>query len=125
MVRAGVVKHPAQWPFSGYNEIQKPRRKNVLINHDKLMELLGAESYNSVKQNHKMLVEESLSAERNNRDEKWTKSIAVGSKGFVGEVKSILGGLAKGRNIKKTESTYQLREPSSSYNTFLRLKTTV
>ena len=122
MVRAGVVKHPGQWPFSGYNEIQKPRRKNVLINHDKLMELLGAESYNSVKQNHKMLVEESLSAERNNRDEKWTKSIAVGSKGFVGEVKSILGGLAKGRNIKKTESTYQLREPSSSYNSFCEVE---
>ena len=31
MVRAGVVSHPAMWPFCGYNEIQEPRRKNVLI----------------------------------------------------------------------------------------------
>ena len=31
MVRAGVVSHPSMWPFSGYNEIQEPRRKNVLI----------------------------------------------------------------------------------------------
>lgn len=116
MVRAGVVKHPAQWLYSGYNEIQKPRKKNVLINYDKLMELLNAESYNSVKETHKMLVEEALKAERNNRDEKWTQSIAVGSKDFVEEVKSMLGGLARGRNIKKTESAYQLREPSSSYN---------
>jgi hypothetical protein len=30
MVRAGVVSHPSKWPFSGYNEIQEPRRKNVL-----------------------------------------------------------------------------------------------
>jgi len=44
MVRAGIVAHPSQWPFCGYNEIQKPRKKNVLINYDKLMELFGASS---------------------------------------------------------------------------------
>jgi putative transposase len=32
MVRAGIVAHPSQWPFCGYNEIQKPRKKNVLTN---------------------------------------------------------------------------------------------
>ena len=26
MVRAGVVSHPSMWPFSGYNEIQEPRK---------------------------------------------------------------------------------------------------
>ncbi|NIM99025.1 MAG: hypothetical protein GTO24_13360 [candidate division Zixibacteria bacterium] len=26
----------------GYNEIQNPRRKNILIAYDKLMEILGA-----------------------------------------------------------------------------------
>ncbi|MEA3467618.1 MAG: transposase [Thermodesulfobacteriota bacterium] len=122
MVRAGVVKHPAQWLFSGYNEIQKPRKKNVLINYDKLMEQLEAGSYNTVKQNHKMLVEETLNNERNKRDEKWTRSIAVGSKGFVENVKSRLGGLATGRTIQKTEATYQLREPSSFYNDLLEVK---
>jgi putative transposase len=25
MVRAGVVKHPSEWPYSGYNEIQQPK----------------------------------------------------------------------------------------------------
>jgi putative transposase len=44
MVRTGIVAHPSQWPFCGYNEIQKPRKKNVLINYDKLMELFGASS---------------------------------------------------------------------------------
>ncbi len=120
MVRAGVVEHPAQWLFSGYNEIQKPRRKNVLINYDKLMEALGVNSYEAVKETHKTLVEESLNAERNRLDEKWTKSIAVGSKGFVEDIKSVLGGLANGRNIQGTGATYQLREPSPFYNGFLR-----
>ncbi len=31
MVRTGVVSHPSEWPFGGYNEIQNPRRKCVLI----------------------------------------------------------------------------------------------
>ncbi len=86
------------------------------------MELLGTGSYDTVKQNHKMLVEESLNAARNRRDEKWTRSIAVGSKEFVENIKSRLAGLAKGRNIQKAEAAYQLREtsPHISYNALLR-----
>jgi hypothetical protein len=49
MVRAGIVDHPSQWSFCGYNEIQEPRRKNVLINYEKLRELAGAESYDLLK----------------------------------------------------------------------------
>lgn len=41
MVRAGVVDHPSKWPFCGYNEIQEAKRKNVLINSQKLKDLLG------------------------------------------------------------------------------------
>jgi len=31
MVRNGVVSHPSEWSFCGYNEIQNPRKKNVFI----------------------------------------------------------------------------------------------
>jgi len=40
MVRAGVVKHPAEWPFCGYNEIQNPRQRYSLIDYHKLIPLL-------------------------------------------------------------------------------------
>jgi len=40
MVRAGVVVHPDQWKQSGYNEIQTPRKRYGLINHNYLMKLL-------------------------------------------------------------------------------------
>jgi hypothetical protein len=36
MVRAGVVAHPSKWPHAGYNEIQCPKRKNVIIAYDRL-----------------------------------------------------------------------------------------
>jgi putative transposase len=42
MVRAGVVSHPSMWSFCGYNEIQEPRKKNVLIDYQRLQGLLGA-----------------------------------------------------------------------------------
>ena len=39
----------------------------------------------------------------------------VGSRGFVECVKSILGGLVRGRKVKKIRERYQLREPSVPY----------
>ncbi|MEA3358222.1 MAG: hypothetical protein U9R17_02275 [Thermodesulfobacteriota bacterium] len=55
--------------------------------------------------------------EKNVRDEKWTRSIAVGSRGFVDSVKAILGALALGRKSIEAGESYQLREPSIPYST--------
>jgi putative transposase len=52
-----VVSHPSQWSFSGYNEIQEPRRKNVLIDYDRLQGLLAAGSYEQLRSSHKGWVE--------------------------------------------------------------------
>ena len=116
MVRAGVVSHPSQWDYSGYNEIQKPRRKNVLIDYEKFMELLGYANYEQARQDHLGWVDELF---RNGnvsvRDDKWTESIAVGGKDFVDKVKAKLGILAKGRNVTEAGASYQLREPANSY----------
>ena len=60
MIRAGVVNHPSMWPFCGYNEIQKPRKKNVLLNYEKLRELVGIESYYSMRIHYKGWIDKSL-----------------------------------------------------------------
>lgn len=49
-----VVDHPSQWPFCGYNEIQKPRRKNILIDYEKFMKLTGAGHYDQAKRDGRM-----------------------------------------------------------------------
>ncbi|MGM0680491.1 MAG: transposase [Pseudomonadota bacterium] len=122
MVRAGVVDHPSQWPFCGYNEIQSPRRKNVLIKYDTLRELVGVETYDQVKEYHQGWLDEYLRDGNNRRDEKWTKSIAVGSKGFVQSVQSLLGALARGRKVRQAAEAYQLREPSALYGDHFGVK---
>jgi putative transposase len=41
MVRTGVVRHPSEWPFSGYNEIQRPRERYALVGYEGLISLLN------------------------------------------------------------------------------------
>jgi len=116
MVRAGVVSHPSMWPFCGYNEIQEPRRKNVLIDYERLRGLLGAMSYDQLRSSHKGWVEEYLGDGEKARHEEWTDSIAVGSKPFVENVKELLGFRAKGRRVIEADEGYQVREESAPYN---------
>jgi putative transposase len=115
MVRAGVVSHPSMWPSCGYNEIQEPRRKNVLIDHERLQRLVGAGSYYQLRSSHKGWVEEYLADGVKNRQDEWTESIAVGSVPFVETVKALLGFRAKGREVIEGGKGFQLREEAADY----------
>jgi putative transposase len=64
---------------------------------------------------YKGWIEEYLGSQETGRDDKWTSSIAVGSKGFVEKLKSVLIGSVSGRKVKEAGEGYQLREPSVPY----------
>ena len=115
MVRAGVVNHPSMWPFCGYNEIQHPRKRNVLIDYDMLQGLFGNGSYEQLRSSHKGWVEEYLGNGEKARQDEWTNRIAVGSKSFIEIVKMRLGFRAIGRDIKAGDGAYQLRESAAFY----------
>lgn len=115
MVRAGVVSHPSKWPFSGYNEIQEPRRKNILIDYERLQALFRTDSYNQLRTTHKGWVEEQLQCAGKKRQDEWTASIAAGSKAFIGNVKAHLRLRTKGRDVIEAGEGYQLRKNLSSY----------
>lgn len=91
MVRAGFVKHPSEWAFCGYNEIQAPRERYALIDYEGLRDLLGFRSMHDFAEAHREWVEESLQKVNHFRDGKWTESVAVGSKAFVAATKEKLG----------------------------------
>ena len=57
---------------------------------------------------HKRWVEDYLGNGKNARNDKWTKSIAVGNRDFVERLKSLKGILAIGRKSTKAEESYQL-----------------
>ena len=116
MVRAGVVQHPSEWPFSGYNEIQKPSQRYSLINRERLMDLLGIKDSDQLSISHRQWIEEVLKEGLNVRETKWTESIAVGNRAFVEVTQEKLGIKAKSRKIFGTDEMYELREEQSAYN---------
>ena len=60
-------------------------------------------------------IKEYLGSQETGRDDRWTSSIAVGSKGFVEKLKSVLIGSVSGRNVKEAGEGYQLQGPSVHY----------
>jgi len=116
MVRAGIVRHPSQWPFCGYNEIQEPSQRYSLIDRRRLMELFGIDDSDRLSEVYKGWLEDALSKDGHAREEKWTQSIAVGSKFFVEKVKDDLGFKAIGRKVVSTGDVYELKEKEASYS---------
>ena len=117
MVRAGVVKHPLEWIYSGYNEIMEPRQRYGLIDFDGLLELFNFRSISDFANAYRRWVEESMNEGRYSRDEKWTKSIAVGKKEFVEKIKERLGARAQGRDVRAETGAYVLNDPEAPYST--------
>jgi putative transposase len=116
MVRAGVVEHPSEWQFSGYNEILHPRERYQLIDYDGLMRFLNFDKMADLAEVYRGWIEESMGRAARYRDEKWTKSVAVGSKAYVNAIKEELGYKAKGREVYGSDGSYQLKESPAPYN---------
>ncbi len=117
MVRAvAVVEHLSEWPFSGYNEIQEPRRKCKLIAYDQLRDLLGFETYDQLRDAHNSWLDEALNNGERVREARWSESIAVGREEFVEKTKEKLGIRASGRKIREMEEQFELRESEAPYN---------
>ncbi len=115
MVRTGVVKHPGDWEFCGYNEIQNPRDRYSIIDYPELMSLLGFSDYNDLIKSHGSWISEILKSRSSVRQEQWTQSVAVGSKPFLEKIKESLNSKVKGREIIKNDCSNELRETEAVY----------
>ena len=115
MVRAGVVRHPSEWPFCGYNEIQPPLSRHGLINYQELTGLLGFQSMHDFAEAYKDWIAESVKKVMHFRDGKWTECVAVGSRAFVTGTKERLAVRAIGRKLVGTGECCELRESPAPY----------
>lgn len=116
MVRAGVGSHPEQWVHGGYNEIQRPRRRNILIDYETLGHLSGFNKFEDFQVAHRRWVHSKLSDGKLKREDCWTKSIATGSSSFVEDVKLQMQSFAIGRRVRSNAKGFELQEAKSSYN---------
>jgi putative transposase len=119
MVRAGVVQHPAEWKWTGYQELMGMRQRYRLLDLDRVVALSGFSDLDSFRSNYQAAIRMSLERKELNRDSIWTESLAVGSKSFVERLCPLI------RNRRKLEycaegpleSTWVLREEFSPYKT--------
>ena len=65
---------------------------------------------------HHQWVDTALQMGAMTRDDRWSKSVAVGSEQFVEQVKAELGSAVGRRQIGAENRSYSRREPSPSYN---------
>ena len=100
------MQYPGEWMYGGYHEIQNPKQRYSLINRQKLSTLLGIKDSAQLPDYHCKWVEEVLKNGSNQRDAKWTESIAVGDKDFVIETKAKLGAKAIGRRGLENDEGY-------------------
>jgi putative transposase len=86
-----------------------------IINLDRLMDLLGLENYDDLKEARGEWVDSAIQTDSSCKKTKWTQSIAVGSKPFIETMRETLGFRAKGRKITGADDTFELREVIAPY----------
>jgi putative transposase len=107
MVRAGVVGHPKDWPFCGYDELMRPpvRRTGQLVDTGLLMELVGAKDIGALQTMRSEWIELAIRKGRLQREPIWTESVAVGSEEYLRNIQAELGGRIKVAEIAPVSET--------------------
>ena len=86
MVRAGVVGHPGEWAWTGYQELMGQRKRYRVVDEAALLERVEARSRDEFRDQYEGMIADALSRRALAREAKWTESLAVGSERFVREV---------------------------------------
>ena len=122
MVRAGVVKHPLNWVYSGFYEVEQSPRRYRLIDLPALLALCRFSKQAEFQQAHRQWVDEALQGALAMRDARWTEALAVGSQTFVEKIKEELGSKALHRELEQVDGTYALRESGEAYSSHFALE---
>ena len=115
MVRAGVVSHPREWEWVGYHEIMGQRKRYRLLDLERLCWRLGTEDLEAVRRNLEASLAEALAREQVRREPCWTESLAVGSAGFLEEVKPLILSRQETEIVEAAEGVWVLREAVVPY----------
>jgi len=119
MVRAGVVRHPQEWPWTGWHELVGERKRYRLIDSRALLDRLDATSWPAFQKYYRGAIEDALmQKEACRRDGRWTESLAVGSSAFTKRVEAQII-LARKRSRTTLEEgdggRWTLRETAADY----------
>ena len=85
MIRAGVVKHPLEWKWCGYDELVGARSRYCVVDKPRVLEIVGGTT-EDLAHEYAAAVTEAFERGRIEREPHWTEAIAVGSEAYVKDV---------------------------------------
>jgi putative transposase len=83
MVRAGVVTHPEDWRWCGYDELTGQRKRYRILDIERLLQSLDLPDAASLRHLHLDGIRNQIELEQLSRRAHWTEAAAVGSEEFV------------------------------------------
>lgn len=86
MFRAGIVEHPSQWRWCGYDELMGTRSRYRILAFDRLMEALGGLHPAQFREAYAAGIQDAIDLGKRSREQAWTDSFAVGSRIYVERV---------------------------------------
>lgn len=120
MVRAGVVSHPKDWDWCGFDELMGLRKRYRVVDVDRLLESLDLQNVRELRQMHEEGIEERINRQRLDREAHWTESLAVGSQPFVEQMQDKYWRrrefTIESVNRPGQESQWTIRETRCSYS---------
>jgi len=76
-----------------------------------------------LKARHREWINQAVLSEDNHRQQGWSEAGAIGSEGFVDQIKRDIGVEAVGRRVKTGSGIHMLREPDAAYSLDFDTKT--
>ena len=115
MLRAGAVKHPAEWAACGYCEIENSPKRYRIIDQPALLALLELSDIDQFRQAREAWISKIMASGNNKPDQTWSNSLAVGRQEYVDQMKQALGTRARTREIEELDDRYAIQESSTVY----------
>lgn len=115
MVRAGVVHHPADWPWCGYQEIAGLRKRYNCLDADALLGLSNVTDMGMFFEWYRFEMERVLEAGNLRREPVWTEAIAVGSEDFVRRIAALRSDRVRLEIKESANVGWYVRDPMACY----------
>ncbi len=110
MVRAGVVRHPSEWPWCSYREWVGLRQRCRLIDTSSALAHFGQQQLAVFREHYENRINESIARMDVVRQPCWTESVAVGDAWFVKQVESHIAWRRRFETAEAEPGMWILRE---------------
>lgn len=120
MVRAGVISHPGEWEWCGYNELMGIRKRYRVLDLEALIERGRTLTATDLRNRYQKVLKHDLEGGELKREPKWTESLAIGDQKFVESLKDrfsrIKLTISQDELTSGSGSTWSIREESKPYS---------